>query len=108
MESISSKHVVARKEHFCDFCNGIIKKGEKYNNQVNKFEGVPYTWRSHEHCLELINELDMDTDDGVTDQAFSDYVYGAYQSNFPEQVEYPETSVMAKLIYDKICEKDGE
>lgn len=55
------KEVTARKSHKCDFCNGIISKGEKYYRStcVDEDLGI-YDFLTHEHCNELVGLLDMD------------------------------------------------
>lgn len=76
---ISSRNPVAKKEHVCDFCNGIIPKGEKYKHATNKYEGMLYTWKSHLSCLRLIEALDMEGDgDGITSDEFCEYVSDAF------------------------------
>lgn len=76
MKVLRDKTPVARKEHRCNFCGGVISVGEKYNRQTNV-----YDWVSHCECSKLACELDMynDCDEGLDDDEFIDnlnqYVY---------------------------------
>ena len=101
METISYKNIISRKEHSCNFCNGIIKKGELYNNQVNKFEDTIYTWKSHIHCMELVSILDMNTGDGVTDECFAEMIREEYDTKFfDDDTSDIDVATMAKTIYE--------
>lgn len=73
METISFSSRTARIEHTCAWCGGIIKKGEKYHHQRNKFDGMLYSWKSHLDCKNLVRELDMyDDGDGITEEDFKE------------------------------------
>jgi len=65
----------AKKEHRCNFCNGIIPVGEEYEYQVIKGDGF-YVWRSHTRCSWIANKLDMynECEDGVTSDDFQEYI----------------------------------
>ena len=39
MEVLRNITPVARKEHRCEFCGGVIHVGEKYNRQTNVYDG---------------------------------------------------------------------
>ena len=81
MKVLRDKTPVARKEHRCNFCGGVISVGEKYNRQTNVYDGCVYDWVSHCECSKLACELDMfdDCDEGLDDDGFIDnlnqYVY---------------------------------
>ena len=70
MTVLRDKTPVARKEHRCNFCGGVISVGEKYNRQTNVYDGRVYDWVSHCECSELAYELDMydDCDEGLEDR----------------------------------------
>ena len=81
MKVLRNETPVARKEHRCNFCGGVISVGEKYNRQTNVYDGCVYDWVSHCECSKLACELDMfdDCDEGLDDDGFIDrlnqYVY---------------------------------
>ena len=81
MKVLRDKTPVARKEHRCNFCGGVISVGEKYNRQTNVYDGRVYDWVSHCECSKLAYELDMydDCDEGLDGDGFVDnlnqYVY---------------------------------
>ena len=54
-ETIKELHPVARKPHRCDWCGGIIEKGEQYVRHTLKYENEqPYDWCSHKDCDEIV------------------------------------------------------
>lgn len=74
MKVLRDKTPVARKEHRCNFCGGVISVGEKYNRQTNVYDGRVDDWVSHCECSKLACELDMfdDCDEGLDDDGFID------------------------------------
>lgn len=56
----------AKKRHICDYCGGIIKKGEKYNLGVYK-DDLIFEWKSHKRCDFIVSELwdFIDPDEGM-------------------------------------------
>ncbi len=76
MEILSISKHIAKKEHKCNFCHGIIKIGEKYGYQALKDGGIFYTWKSHLKCDAIASELNMydSCDDGLTDGDFCEYI----------------------------------
>lgn len=48
---------IARKEHSCDWCNGTIQKGEKYNYQRFLFDGEFCEWRAHLKCQKAMSAI---------------------------------------------------
>ena len=95
METFDSGKRTARKEHKCNFCNGVIKKGEEYQYSVHKDDEV-YTWKSHINCSELVVLLDMEYDyEGITGDEFCEYLSDYIHS----ELSYAEKAVIA---YDKI------
>ena len=68
-----AKNVIARKEHYCNYCGGLIKIGEKYRTSTLKYDTI-YTWKSHLKCSELHSLLNMEGDEGVTYEDFHEYI----------------------------------
>lgn len=79
METLQISNPKARKEHRCDYCNGKIEKGEKYQNSTHVHDDL-YTWKAHLSCQELAEKMEMfkDCPDGVTEGDFSDFVNDYY------------------------------
>jgi tRNA U54 and U55 pseudouridine synthase Pus10 len=48
----------ARKEHQCNFCLGVINKGDTYLYDTLK-DADFYTWKTCEHCLDVLNKFDI-------------------------------------------------
>ena len=86
----------ARKQHKCDYCNGLINKGEEYNYSVHKMDDV-YTWKAHKHCDELTKllEMDFDREEGLSKDDFYEYVNDYFHSEFSLEDK-------AKLAYQEL------
>lgn len=41
---------VARVEHRCDVCSGVIGRGDRYVRQRNVQDGEAFTWKGHSLC----------------------------------------------------------
>ncbi len=77
MQTLSyAKPVKAKKAHSCNYCHGVIDKGETYETSTHKFDGSVYTWKAHLKCQKLAVDMNMfdDADEGVTDEIFNEYV----------------------------------
>ena len=121
IEILQDKTVKARKDHRCDLCGGLIRKGLTYNCQSNKLDGDVYTHKAHLKCTEMCKLLDLyrDADYGVDEEIFCDSVdevfAGYYSAAFPDTQELREiynlltcvpTYEKTIYLYDKI--KSGE
>ena len=71
---IDSKYRIARKDHACSYCNGIIKKGEKYDWSKHIYDGELYEWKAHLDCTMVASEIwDLvDPYDGMTEEDFKE------------------------------------
>lgn len=93
METLRNLTPVARKEHKCMWCRGIIEVGEKYERTTHIHDGTLYDWVNHFSCRSLADKLDMweYADEGVTDSDFYESVNDAYSdimsNKFNEQWE---------------------
>jgi len=91
MKMIRTIHPTARKNHLCNYCNGTIQVGEKYENQTNVFDGAIYTWKGHIRCQKIMSELDMfDTyDEGVTGEDFHESIIAEFSAiDGPEGLDF--------------------
>jgi len=78
MESLSKSKPIAKKEHRCDFCGGIIRVGERYEKQTI-VDGCIYDFKTHESCEKVAIELDMYDDyyccdDGLSGEEFEENI----------------------------------
>ena len=82
----------ARKDHVCNYCNGTIPKGEKYERQGNIYDGTLYTWKAHFRCSEIVSKLKMHVfcDEGVTQDDFYETINEVYANINRELTENPE------------------
>lgn len=81
MEIISQETRKAHKEHQCDWCYGVIEKGETYDHASCKQDGDVYTWKNHKRCMEIAHELRMfdECDDyGLDSDSFVEYINEYY------------------------------
>ena len=86
MDTIKTSKPKARKAHKCNFCGGVIEKGEIYNSQTNVYDGSMYVWKSHIKCGEIAYVLRMydDADEGVTSEDFSEFINNEFCEIFKE------------------------
>lgn len=82
VEILKSIKPIARKEHKCMFCGGVISIRQKYDRQTCVYDGSVYDWITHEECIEIASKLDMYDgcdDNGLNDESFieciNQYVY---------------------------------
>ncbi|MDB0600304.1 hypothetical protein PL373_13270 [Tenacibaculum maritimum] len=108
METLTNTTPKARKEHQCNFCGGIIEKGEVYQSQTNVYEGDIYTWKSHTTCQQIVRELNMfeeADDNGVCDGMFSEYINETYSNltdtETGELMILPKTTFQERLSFVK-------
>ncbi len=95
MDTLSYGKRKANKDHKCDYCNGIIKKGETYKWSTHVDDDV-YTWKAHLHCQELVSLLDIDYGvNGISQDCFYEYVNEYFQDDHT-------LSEMAKISYDRL------
>lgn len=95
---LKETYPVARKEHRCGICGGIIEKGEKYVSQHCKMDYV-YTFKMHTHCNiassmvyqkieswvpdEIIEQMAIELEDkGIEVPRKSDEIVKQYIKNF--------------------------
>lgn len=77
VEILDSKTRKARKEHRCDYCGGIIKKGEAYEWSKLIYDGTLYEWKAHKKCSFLSLQLwdYADPDEGMDEELFQDSLH---------------------------------
>jgi len=78
---LSTNQPIAKKEHRCNFCGGVISIGEKYHTANCVYDGVCYTWKSHSHCSFIASELRMYDDcydEGLDSDTFCEYINERY------------------------------
>lgn len=74
------REVRAKKKHVCDFCGMSISEREKYMKSTYSHEGSLYDWKTHKHCSDIAEKLNMynDFDDGLTGEDFREIIHDAY------------------------------
>lgn len=109
METISTSTPKARKQHRCNFCEGVIEKGEAHDQQTNKHDGVVYQWRAHFRCSKIANTLNMYEycDEGLTGETFYERICLSFdhieRERFGEELPegYERPSFLGQL--DVVC-----
>ena len=48
LEILKENNPVAKKDHVCQFCGGVIKEGERYNRATISYNGDVYDWNSNQ------------------------------------------------------------
>lgn len=89
-ETIGHKIVKARKEHKCEWCLGIINIGDDYHRSGILVDGSVTTWRNHDGCLRIAQELKM----------FDDVDYGLSGEDFRETIKYEYQDIMSEFHND--------
>lgn len=87
MELISATQPKANKDHVCNWCKGVIKRGEIYDKACCKDDYI-YTWKNHLKCSKLCDDLEMydnNWGDGVDSESFMSSVYCFLQDNMTEE-----------------------
>jgi len=105
MVTLKESQPVARKEHQCDWCGGIIHKGEKYYYSFNIWEGYPCVWESHLSCMEIVSALNMfdNSDYGVTKEDFEEFIKSEYQNIMSDH--YAEEYESKGFVYPPFLEQ---
>lgn len=105
-KEINRRNPIARKQHKCNFCGGIIEKGEKNDNATLEFDGTVYTWKSHLHCLNIASEIDDYDEEGISEDDFATWINEYVHDNHYDDeiddicVEWQNKSIpeLAKMI----------
>jgi len=107
METLDTAQRKARVEHICNYCGGVIKKGESYQWSKHIIDGNIYEWKAHTHCLALVSLLDMSDydEDGVGEDTFYEAVNDTFSDNFT--LAEKASLLHAKLIYEKYGMQTG-
>jgi ribosomal protein L24E len=89
MERIGESTPVAKKDHVCSYCDGVIKKGEGYERTFLKHDGRVYAWKNHFKCSAIASKLGMfdNCDEGVTKDDFYEYIKEEYADLKKEEME---------------------
>ena len=117
MDILKKTKPIARKQHRCEFCGGIIQVGEKYDKQTI-VDGYIYDFKTHERCEKVAIELDMYDDhcycdDGLTQEEFeeniNDYVrehhYDECEDDIDKEWKLPFPELVEK-VYQELKEKE--
>lgn len=102
--TLSYTNQKARKDHKCNFCGGVIPKGQEYQRQGIVHEGSLYTWKAHFRCLDICSELRMhdNCDEGVTEDDFYEIINEEFHKLEGEQ-DLKLTKFKDRLDY--VCSK---
>lgn len=75
---LSNDRRKASKNHYCDMCGSVIRKGEYYWDEAYVFDDV-YNWKQCDHCLphvEKAMEMGYGRDyGGLNMNDFYNYIY---------------------------------
>jgi len=75
---LRSDNVKARKEHRCNYCSGVIFKGEVYENSACASDGRVYTWKAHLDCVWIALKLKMFEEENLTGDDFIEWIHEEY------------------------------
>lgn len=100
MDVLDAHIRIARKEHKCNYCCGIIKIGEKYDWSKFSNYGEIYEWKAHLSCCDIASELDMadSSDDGITKERFMRIIDDEYNLIRNTNEELPSFDIRLKEV----------
>lgn len=77
VETLDRRNRKARKQHRCDYCCGVIEKGEEYEWSKNIYDGTIYEWKNHIKCGFLVSQLwdYADPDEGMDEDLFAESLH---------------------------------
>jgi hypothetical protein len=106
-----TKNVKARKAHVCNYCGCAIATGETYQTQTLKYDNI-YVWKNHLKCAELVSELNIQGDEGVTSEDFYEHITEEFRQiwikldeEFFESKDFviPSFKEQVEFVYSKRC-----
>ena len=105
MTQLDSKQRLAKKEHICNFCGGVIQKRELYDWQKLIYDEHLYVWKSHISCSDIMLKLNMqdECDEGVTEEDFHEFIKEEYR--YIMQENHREEYESASFIYPSFFEQ---
>lgn len=119
MQVLSKSKPIAKKEHRCDFCGGVIRVGEKYEKQTIVDDCI-YDFKAHDICEKVAIWLDMYddhyySDDGLSGEEFeeniNEYVrehhYDDSTDDISEEWDLPFPELVEK-VYQELKEKEKQ
>ncbi len=99
---------IARKEHKCMFCYGIIHKGQKYLRQTNVVDGVVGDFVCHQECQDVAKALgmydDCDPDYGLSDEMFNESINQyIYDEHYYSETDDVQADWQNLTRYEEVC-----
>lgn len=64
---------IARKEHTCNYCKGIIQIGQRYVRGIY-FNKRLYEWKAHAYCENLAVHIANYYNEEITEHDFRNYI----------------------------------
>ncbi len=104
MEILQEYERKARKEHICNYCGGVIKKGERYHYSKIKGDDL-YEWKSHLACIKAATGLwdFIDPDEGMSSDDFCDGCHEFCKTFICPDCEHYEKETEECLADDSFC-----
>jgi hypothetical protein len=101
---------VARKEHRCGMCGGMIKVGERHHVYTNVYDGRVYDFRTCEPCREdsIVNEVHAWAyypDEGVTVEDAEEWAHEARNAGTGPQIRMAEDLLRRNGCACERCEQ---
>lgn len=102
MKVLEATTHTARKEHTCDFCGGIIHKGELYYRSTI-VDGEIYTCKVHDLCETLAYFLCEYDDEGIEKEYWQDVVSEMYRKEFGDDCDFSQEAL--RKLLDRLKEQ---
>lgn len=80
MKVLKSTTPIARRTHFCDYCDGEIKEGEKYFYQfLADGHGNSWQFKTHLNCRLFMEKMQDGEQEGWDRESFQNHIIAEFR-----------------------------
>lgn len=87
MKVLKSTTPIARRTHFCDYCDGEIKEGEKYFYQfLADGHGNSWQFKSHLLCQAFMEKMQDGEQEGWDRESFQNHIIAEFRESDAREI----------------------